>query len=237
MIASPSILSEDPGSPRLAELTIGRIVSVTGSKAIVLLDGGSPAARHRQARQSCCSSGQKWARCSASIPPTLSCSPSSRRSPFRRPRNAKATLKSGSPNSASSANSGARATVARPRSTAASRSIQHSAIAFASPRSPNLKWPLSATRKRFCPRWRHPPGRHHSGHGQGRRSARQALRHSRHHGHRQILHHGADPARDPATEPGSPPCACLIPITSMRRRSRSGAKSSRRATCSCPTGC
>jgi uncharacterized protein len=42
MTTSPSILSEDPGSPRLAELTIGRIVSVTGSKAIVLLDGGQP---------------------------------------------------------------------------------------------------------------------------------------------------------------------------------------------------
>jgi uncharacterized protein len=47
MLTSPSILSEDPGSPRLAELTIGRIVSVTGSKAIVLLDGGQPSTDKR----------------------------------------------------------------------------------------------------------------------------------------------------------------------------------------------
>jgi DNA helicase HerA-like ATPase len=53
MMNSPSILSEDPGSPRLAEMTIGRIVSVTGSKAIVLLDGGQPGTdkRHKVVQQ------------------------------------------------------------------------------------------------------------------------------------------------------------------------------------------
>ncbi len=43
MNTTPSLLAEVAGSPRLAELSIGRIVSVTGSKAIVLLDGGQPA--------------------------------------------------------------------------------------------------------------------------------------------------------------------------------------------------
>jgi uncharacterized protein len=42
MHTTPSLLAEDAGSPRLTELSIGRIVSVTGSKAIVLLDGGKP---------------------------------------------------------------------------------------------------------------------------------------------------------------------------------------------------
>ena len=36
------LLNEQPGSQKLLDLSIGRIVSVTGSKAIVLLDGGTP---------------------------------------------------------------------------------------------------------------------------------------------------------------------------------------------------
>ena len=42
------------------------------------------------------------------------------------------------------------------------------------------------------------PGRIDSRHGSRRRPARQALRHSRHHRHRQVLHDGADPSFDTA---------------------------------------
>ena len=42
MATNAPLLDETPGSQRLLDLSIGRIVSVTGSKSIVLLDGGSP---------------------------------------------------------------------------------------------------------------------------------------------------------------------------------------------------
>ncbi len=42
MTMTAPLLNEQPGSQKLLDLSIGRIVSVTGSKAIVLLDGGSP---------------------------------------------------------------------------------------------------------------------------------------------------------------------------------------------------
>ena len=48
----------------------------------------------------------------------------------------------------------------------------------------------------------HPPGQHHPRHGARRRAARKAPRHPRHHGHRQVLHHRAHLARDPRQEPG-----------------------------------
>ena len=48
----------------------------------------------------------------------------------------------------------------------------------------------------------HPPGQLDPRHGSRRRAARQAFRGARNHGHRQVLHHGADPALDPRQEPG-----------------------------------
>ena len=46
------------------------------------------------------------------------------------------------------------------------------------------------------------PGPLYPRHGPRRRPARQAFRHPRHHRHRQVLHDGADPALDPREESG-----------------------------------
>ena len=68
----------------------------------------------------------------------------------------------------------------------------------------------------------HPPGQLDPGHGPRRRPARQALRHSRHHRHRQVVHHRADPALHPreATRPRT--SCCSIRITNTRPPSASG---------------
>ena len=50
----------------------------------------------------------------------------------------------------------------------------------------------------------HPAGPVDLGQRPRRRSARQAFCHRGNHRHRQVLHHGADPARDPAEAPGRP---------------------------------
>jgi hypothetical protein len=51
------------------------------------------------------------------------------------------------------------------------------------------------------PRRAHCAGTGDPRHDQDRRDAGQAFRHSRHHGHRQVLHRGADPSPHPGKEP------------------------------------
>ena len=82
----------------------------------------------------------------------------------------------------------------------------------------------------------HPPGSLHPRHGPRRRSARQAFRHSRHHRHRQVVHHGADPALDPAEEPGRAHGAARPAQRIRDRVRRMGRGHSASAICSCPIG-
>ena len=185
---------------RAADPSIGRIVSVTGAKAIVLLDGGAAAVGQREPRSA--RSGPRWAPCSPSRRPTPSCLPSSRRSACRYRRSARARASCGSPSSAWSASCGKPATAGPPPSTAASRSIRRSATACALPRAQELEQAFCGDKRNSvrvgCIR-QDPID---LGHHPRRRAARQALRHPRHHRHRQVVHDGADPALDPAEEPG-----------------------------------